>query len=148
MERQMVFRILGIQETKDENIIRDAYRGILKNTNPEDDPEGFKKLREAYEGALQFAREPDGGQEEEKEKTEIDLWVEKADRIYRDILLRCSTEAWEKVLADPVCDDLDTSLEAREAFLVYLMDHIYLPHRIWQLVDQQFHIVEDRENIL
>ena len=117
MERQMVFRILGIQETKDENIIRDAYRGILKNTNPEDDPEGFKKLREAYEGALQFAREPDGGQEEEKEKTEIDLWVEKADRIYRDILLRCSTEAWEKVLADPVCDDLDTSLEAREAFL-------------------------------
>lgn len=148
MERQMVFRILGIQETKDENIIRDAYRGILKNTNPEDDPEGFKKLREAYEGALQFAREPDGGQEEEKEKTEIDLWVEKADRIYRDILLRCSTEAWEKVLADPVCDDLDTSLEAREAFLVYLMDHIYLPHRIWQLVDQQFQIVEDRENIL
>lgn len=147
MERQMMFHVLGIQETKDENAIRDAYRGLLKNTNPEDDPEGFKRLREAYEGAVQFARQPDS-EEEEKEKTDIDLWVGKIDEIYRDILQRRQEEAWKRVLADPVCDDLDTSLEAREAFLVYLMDHIYLPHNIWQLLDKQFQIVEDKENIL
>ena len=143
MERQMMFHVLGIQETKDENAIRDAYRGLLKNTNPEDDPEGFKRLREAYEGAVQFARQPDS-EEEEKEKTDIDLWVERIDAIYRDIVKRRQEEAWKRVLADPVCDDLDTSLEAREAFLVYLMDHIYLPHNIWQLLDKQFQIVEDK----
>ena len=38
MERQMIFHVLGIQETKDEDRIREAYRGLLKNTNPEDDP--------------------------------------------------------------------------------------------------------------
>ena len=148
MERQMIFHVLGIQETKDENTIRDAYRTLLKSTNPEDDPEGFKRLREAYEGALQFARTPLEEGKEEKEKTDIDLWVERVDEIYRDIRRRSSAAQWQEVLTDPVCDDLDTSLEAREAFLVYLMDHIYLPHKIWELVDRQFQIVEDRENIL
>lgn len=147
MEKQMIFHVLGIQETKDENRIRDAYRGLLKNTNPEDDPEGFKRLRQAYEGALEFARQPDE-EKEEKEKTEVDLWVERVDQVYRDIRRRRSGEEWQNVLSDPVCDDLDTSLEAREAFLVYLMDHIYLPRQIWMLVDRQFQIVEDRDAIL
>lgn len=127
MERQMIFRVLGIQETKDEHRIRDAYRALLKNTNPEDDPEGFKRLREAYEEALRFARQPEDDEGEEKEKTQIDLWVEQVDRIYRDIRARQDTQKWQQALSDPVCDDLDTSLEAREAFLLYLMDHIYLP---------------------
>lgn len=148
MERQMIFRILGIQETKDENEIRNAYRTLLKSTNPEDDPEGFKRLREAYEGALQFARQPQEDEEEEKEKTEIELWIDQVDEVYRDILRRNRPKEWQRVLADPICDDLDTSLEAREAFLVYLMDHIYLPHDIWKLADRQFQIVEDKDNIL
>ena len=148
MERQMIFRVLGIQETKDEHRIRDAYRALLKNTNPEDDPEGFKRLREAYEEALRVARQPEDDEGEEKEKTQIDLWVEQVDRIYRDIRARQDTQKWQQALSDPVCDDLDTSLEAREAFLLYLMDHIYLPRPVWQLVDRQFQIVEDRDNIL
>ncbi len=148
MERQMIFHVLGIQETKDEDRIREAYRGLLKNTNPEDDPEGFKRLREAYEGALQHARQPDEDESEKKEKTQIDLWVEQVDTIYRDIRARNDMQKWQEALSDPICDDLDTSLEAREAFLVYLMDHIYLPHPVWKLVDKQFQIVDDKENIL
>lgn len=146
MEKQIIFRVLGIEETRDEQAIRDAYRGLLKNSNPEDDPEGFKRLREAYEGALEFARMPQ--QEEEKEKTEIDLWVDQVDERYRDIRTRNQTGAWQEVLDDPLCEDLDTSLQTREALLVYLMDHIYLPHKIWQLLDRKFQIVEDQENIL
>ncbi len=148
MEKQMMFHILGIEETKDEQVIRDAYRALLRSVNPEDDPEGFKRLREAYEGALSLARRPDGGEEQEKEKTEIDLWVDRVDQIYRDITSRCDEEAWEEVFGDPLCEGLDTSLQVREAFLVYLMDHIYLPYKIWKLIDERFQIVEEQENLL
>lgn len=75
MERQLVFHVLGIDETKDEQEIKNAYRSLLKTANPEDDPEGFKRLREAYEEALRLAKQPE--EEEEKEKTEIDLWVDR-----------------------------------------------------------------------
>ncbi|MCI8886764.1 MAG: tetratricopeptide repeat protein [Hungatella sp.] len=146
MERQMVFHILGIEETKDEQVIRDAYRGLLKSANPEDDPDGFKRLREAYEEALNLARQPE--EEEEKEKTEIDLWVERVDKIYQDIRARCDARSWEEVVSDPLCEGLDTSLQTREALLVYLMDHIYLPYKIWNLLDEHFQIVDEQENLL
>ena len=55
MERQLVFHVLGIDETKDEQEIKNAYRSLLKTANPEDDPEGFKRLREAYEEALRLS---------------------------------------------------------------------------------------------
>ena len=52
MSEKMMFAILGIDKTKDEETIRNAYRELLQNTHPEENPEGFKRLREAYEGAL------------------------------------------------------------------------------------------------
>ena len=45
MNRTEAFLILGIESTKDERIIKNAYRERLAVTNPEDDPEGFKELR-------------------------------------------------------------------------------------------------------
>ena len=44
MEHAMIFHVLGIQETSDEAVIKSAYLRLLKTTNPEDDPDGFKRI--------------------------------------------------------------------------------------------------------
>ena len=50
------FDVLGIAPTKDETIIKKAYRKLLHKTNPEDDMQGFTRLRGAYEEACRYAR--------------------------------------------------------------------------------------------
>lgn len=51
------FDVLHIAPTKEKTLIKKAYRSLLHQVNPEDDPKGFQALREAYEEACKYAGE-------------------------------------------------------------------------------------------
>ena len=48
--------ILEINPTDNASIVKKAYAKKLKLYHPEDDPEGYQKLREAYDSALKYVR--------------------------------------------------------------------------------------------
>ncbi|MDO7841679.1 hypothetical protein [Sphingomonas immobilis] len=50
-----IWEILGLPAGSDRAAIRRGYAKKLRETHPEDDPEGFKELRAAYEMALAYA---------------------------------------------------------------------------------------------
>lgn len=153
----MIWKILGIEQTKDEEAIKTAYRNKLRYVNPEDDEEGFKELRRAYEEALEFAgrEETDGlhNVDDETEqsysgkKDEVDLWIDRVDAVYKDVAARRDEKKWEALLHDSVCDDLDTELEAAEKLLVYFMSHTFMPQAIWQMVDKRFHYMDNYDQL-
>ena len=148
MEKELVFHILEIDGLTDERSIKAAYMKKLKATNPEDDPEGFRRLREAYEQAQALLQEEkERVSEEEAEKTELDLWIEQVDEVYRDFRSRGDVEAWKKLLEAEVCQSLDSSLDARDAMLTYLLSHFYLPREVWRCLDREFQFVEDYDSL-
>ena len=51
------WHILGIEPTQDQREIKKAYARLLKVTRPEDDPQGFQRLREAFEEAQYLAQQ-------------------------------------------------------------------------------------------
>ncbi|MGN0436904.1 MAG: tetratricopeptide repeat protein [Lachnospiraceae bacterium] len=149
----MIWKILEIEKTKNEDMIKAAYREKLRYVNPEDDEEGFKELRRAYEEAMEYAALPEEIETEETEvpqgkMTEVDKWLERVDRVYQDVALRRQESSWKTLLNDPVCDDLDTEIEASEKLLVYFMSHNFLPQSIWIMIDNRFHYRENYTQLL
>ncbi|MFF2479551.1 tetratricopeptide repeat protein [Paenibacillus sp. NPDC058071] len=53
----MIWERLAIEPTQDEKQIKRAYARQLKHHHPEDDPQGYQQLREAYDEALRLAKQ-------------------------------------------------------------------------------------------
>ncbi len=51
-----IWRVLGLQPTRDVAAIRRAYANAARQYHPEEQPEEFKRVRSAYEHAMAYAR--------------------------------------------------------------------------------------------
>ena len=51
-----MWNILGIEPTKDIKTIKAAYAKLAKQYNPEEHPEEFKRIFDAYKSACAYAR--------------------------------------------------------------------------------------------
>ncbi|HBA47205.1 MAG TPA: hypothetical protein DCZ91_05295 [Lachnospiraceae bacterium] len=142
------FIILGIDITKDERAIRNAYRQKLTVTNPEDNPEGFKRLRSAYDTACKYAKEPEEAPEEKpRDTTPSGLWLEKAVEIYRNIRTRQDVECWKALFNEDVFFSIEEEENCRMKLLGYLTEHFKLPTAVWKLFDQKLSIVSDAKTL-
>lgn len=144
MDSEKVFEILGIEATKDENAIKKAYRAKLVHVNPEDNPEGFKNLREAYEEALRLSKIEDN---EQQADTPIDKWIKMVEDVYKKRSKRVDINCWKSLFQEEVCTDFDTFLEARDRFLIFVMDHYRLTPEVWELIEETFQLVESSEEL-
>lgn len=145
MNTAEAFRILGTEPVKDEKQIKNAYREKLTVTNPEDDPEGFKRLRQAYEEACRYAKsqEPQEQEAAQADETPSGMWVAKAEDIYRNIHRRCSLEEWNALFQEDVFLFLEEEENCRLKLIRFLMEHYKLPTQIWRLMDQKLSIAAD-----
>ena len=128
--------ILGIEPTEDKEIIKRAYMTELPKYNPEDDPQGFTRLRLAYENILNEINRKDKLSEEKS--TPVDRFMGQLEDIYQDIIKRRDGRVWEELLQDEVCIRLDLVDEAEEKVMTFLMENNILPKKIWILLEKCF----------
>jgi len=141
-----MWKIIGIDETKNKMEIKEAYMIKLQKINPEDDEEGFKKLRAAYEEAMRFADSEDT--QEDEDITPMGIWIKKVKEIYNRFSLRIDENAWVEILESDVCFGIDSREEASSKLLGFLMDYYYLPKKIWLLLDDYFSFGNKREELI
>lgn len=139
------FEVLGISKTEDLNAIRKAYSKLLTKHSPEQDPEGFQKLRVAYEEAVRVAKEKDTIVEEEL--SPVDEFMKEFKACYENFERRLSTEQWTKLLEKDICYNIDTSSEISEKILAFIMDSFNFPSGVWKLFDSYFSWSTKKDNL-
>nr|WP_294021554.1 tetratricopeptide repeat protein [uncultured Lachnoclostridium sp.] len=149
MNVEEIFGILGIEGTRDEDEIRAAYRKLLLSANPEDDAEGFKRLRRAYEEAVEYARTPANEEIQRAEWMEESgpegVFLRQLADIYTSLPRRLDPAEWDSLLREPVLGSVDSGETAKWAMFSYLSEHFRLPVKIWKILDRTFHIERNEQ---
>ncbi|MCL1852165.1 MAG: tetratricopeptide repeat protein [Peptococcaceae bacterium] len=135
--------VLAIEKTTDKDQVKKAYYAKLPHFHPEDDPEGFQKLKVAYDEAMAYEEED----AREEDTSDIGLWMTKVRSLYADFFRRIDVANWEELLDDPVVVSLAASLEARYQVLVFLLEHYRLPQAVFALLASTFSWKENHKDL-
>lgn len=146
MEIKNFFDILEIEVTKDEDAIKKAYREALRKHNPEDDPEGFKAVRAAYEKAIAYATATDDAMDND-ETDVIKIFINKLVELYSCYRDRINPAKWEELLSMDVVDDIETAEEVRNVIFSFLPDHYLLPNSVYEVIDHKYFVGENFDEI-
>lgn len=144
------WQILEIHKTRDKEIIKNAYRNKLVSVNPEDDSEGFMILRKAYEDALQEAEAVDDKTAESNtdgEESAKKALLNELNALYGDFDRRINPEEWKHIFVRDEFVSLDTAEASMNLFLSFLMEHSFVPHKVYELIRDVFDIKERKSEL-
>lgn len=170
-----IWGVLEIEPTDDLKVIKRAYAKKLKIHHPEDDPEGYQRLREAYDSALKQAKQilvqPPSFDHEHDDIVEtdsgfparvdlaiefdsspvlehpIDTFMREVEKLYADFFARIEPENWRKLLNSDIVWDVEQNEALQNRLMYFLEDHRYLPHSVWKIIDTLFHWSEQKEEL-
>ena len=125
-----IWKILGIDKTKDKEEIIKSYRELLQFNNPEENQEGFIQLRNAYEEALKYA--------ETSDDDVFDPLIEELENIYQNFKKRNDVSIWQELLEKDIFNSIDTSVEAQNSLIGFLMSHFRLSREVFSLIAKKF----------
>lgn len=159
------WNILGLTPTVDKKHIKKAYAKNVKLCNPEDFPEEFQQLREAYEEALDAAKTlnksdssitpldtkpventpnpattslPQQEYTATTPETLAEQFIERATYIYANINTRAQHKLWENLIDNDIFWQLDVKQCVNIHAFHFFAHHPYLPASVWQLFDELF----------
>ena len=147
------WNLLGIEPTKDISSIKKAYKTKLAETNPEDKPEEFMALREAFEAAMEWAADEDADEEGQTE----DLlpedhpaygWLQELKSLYANFAKRIDPNSWKALISDPLCTRIDTAADVERTLLVFLMDYWYVPDSVIRTLNEVFRFDENKDRLM
>ena len=89
-----IWDVLKIEQTKDKDALKKAYRMRLSSVNPEDDPEGFMELRKAYEEAVHLADQTEEEFDVAIPDTPEQQMLASLEALYDDYARRINPDEW------------------------------------------------------
>lgn len=129
------WEVLNVDSSADLDEVRLAYLELLKANKPEENPEGFKLIRDAFERAKHHFDNPDSVSKQENTVSPVHVWIEN----YRDFESRIQPESWQRLIAEQRdLADAKVFTQLALGLFEFLLSNPYLPAPIWKLLDGYF----------
>jgi len=172
----VMWSVLGIDATTDPSTIRKAYAAKLRTCRPDEDPEDFQRLREAYDNAISFTKGKirtrivvsqshdltpnkdvtvDVIQPKKRNivqimqptKETIDEVINRMEELYSDFFKRIEIGNWKRILESDLFWDIEGKTQLRVVMLRFFSTHPVLPKSVWILMDREFGWTEYKDSM-